>query len=202
MRKLAAALISACLTLAVTGCGAERAEPPDLGQTEAPGAAVPYASPSGDVAFSYPVNWTLVPKQPPGTATVASGDASITVWAYQSVAGVTDPGSAGLARRRLLKSLQGRDPSFKVTSSRVRQVAGAPAVEIRGTGQIGGAPVQVRSLHLYVGRGEYVIDAFAPPEAFADLESTVFEPFISSVVVKGNPVPPGAPAAPVPPPGT
>jgi hypothetical protein len=201
-------LVALCLSpWLLAGCGAQRGQVPDLSQTESPDASVPFTLPDGDVTFTYPSNWAPVGRPPPGIATVASGGASFTVWAYESVAGVTDPSSTELARQRLLTSLRERDPTFKVSSSKVTKVDGAPAVEIRGSGQIGGRPMVTRSVHIYKGRGEYVFDAFADPDVFERANREVFDVALASLKVAGSPpargettaAPPASAAAPAAP---
>jgi len=185
MRKLAPALI-ACLGLAA--CGTHPPEVPDVAETPAtPTTYTNFTSPSRDVRFKHPDNWPLVPRPAPGVATVASGGASVTVWAYAATSPVVDNAQAQAALGRLLASLKRRDPGFRVTQAGLTTGYEGPAVQIEGATKIRGRPVRVRSVHVWVGAGEYVIDALAAPEAFQFAERAAFQPLLKSLRLGGQP---------------
>ncbi len=161
---LATALIVA---LTLSACGAERGQPPSLEQAPAkPGMFFKTKLAKGDVSLAYPHTWDLNVLRPPGVATTASGDASLTVWAYPAVSVVIDNATRKAALGRLLASLKKRDPSLKVTRTSSLEVDGAPALEIRGLDERGGRRIAVRSVHVYKGAGEYVVDALADRRFF------------------------------------
>ncbi len=201
MQKLVAAL-ALTLVLGIAGCGNDPVPVPSLHATASPDGIKSFALPGGDVTFSYPANWALIAREPPGVATVASGGAQVTVWAYRTVSLVTNPATAAKALARLVASLKRRDPGFVVTKTDVTTVFQAPAVEIDGRSKIGGRPVAVRSVHIYSGVGEYVVDAFADPAVFDRADREVFQPLLVSLKVYGRPplavqgaTAPGAPGA-------
>jgi hypothetical protein len=187
MRRTAAATVLLCCCLALAACGSRRAEPPKLDVTATPAPAVPYSSPSGDVTFSYPENWAIQGRAAPGVATISTGGASATIWAYRSVSLVVDPTTTQQALQRFLASLKKRDPSFKVTSTDVITVFQRPAFEVQGTTVIQGRPTTVRSVHAFNGVGEYVLDMLADPDKFDEINRTVFEPLLVSWKFFGNP---------------
>jgi hypothetical protein len=187
MRRTAAATVLLCCCPALAACGSHRAEPPKLDETAPPAKAVPYTSPSGDVSFSYPENWAIQGRGAPGVATVSTGGASATIWAYRSVSLVVDPATAQQALQRFLSSLKERDPSFAVTSTDVTTVFQRPAFEVQGTTVIQERPTRVRSVHAFNGVGEYVLDMLADPDKFDEINRTVFEPLLVSWKFFGNP---------------
>jgi hypothetical protein len=180
------AISSLSLCLVAGGCGNTPVALPDLGRTAFPAKLRAFAAPGGDVTFSYPQNWALIPRDPPGVATVASGGASITVWAYRAVAVVKTISEVTRARDRLLASLK-RDPSFTVLGASVYPLFRVPAVEIDGRTEIGGRRLGVRSVHVYRGSGEYVVDMLADPTAFNAANIEVLQPLLLSLRVFGRP---------------
>jgi hypothetical protein len=187
MRRTAAATVLLCCCPALAACGSQRADPPKLDVIAPPAKAVPYTSPSGDVSFSYPENWAIQGRGAPGVATVSTGGASATIWAYRSVSLVVDPAMAQQALQRFLASLKERDPSFEVTSTDVTTVFQRPAFEVHGTTVIQDRPTRVRSVHAFNGVGEYVLDMLADPDKFDEISRTVFEPLLVSWKFFGNP---------------
>jgi hypothetical protein len=195
MRRTAAATVLLCCCLALAACGSRRGEPPKLDVTAPPAKAVPYTSPSGDVSFSYPENWAIQARGAPGVATVSTGGASATIWAYRSVSVVVDARSAQQALQRFLASLKTRDPSFEVSSAAVTTVFQRPAFEVQGTTVIENRPTRVRSIHAFNGVGEYVLDMLADPAKFEEINRTVFDPMLVSWHFLGNPPSPDQAAA-------
>lgn len=198
--KLGATLtLSLCLSL--VGCGNQPVAVPDLNRTASPGGfSRVFVGIGGDVKFTYRTNWALIPRDPPGVATVASGGASLTVWAYRAVAKVKSNRAAVLARDRLLASLRRRDPSFVLTGASVYPFFGAAAVEIDGRATIGGRSLVVRSVHIYRGLGEYVVDMLGDPPVFNAVNVEVFQPLLLSLRLRGRPpLPNGSPRPGAPP---
>jgi hypothetical protein len=182
------ALLILVVALGLSACGSEPAQVPDIKKTPKPARFVPFIEPGGDVRFDFPKNWALIMRSPPGVATVASGGAAATVWAYRTVAVVTDAASAKRALARLVASLKRRDRNFRIVTAELTTVLDAPAVEIDGTTEIAGREVRVRSVHVYFGLGEYVFDAFADPGVFARANEEVFGPMLASLRLEGNPM--------------
>lgn len=168
------------------GCGAERAAVPDLDRYVTPGEFVKRSLADGDVRIDTPSEWITTAGSPPGVLTVATGRASLSVWAYRSVAEVGNRKQADAAGARLEKSLLRREPGFVVDATRTTTIGGAPAVELFGTGEVGARTVRFRSVHLYVGLTEYVIDALADPAVFQQANREAFAEIIDSVRVGGR----------------
>lgn len=190
----------ACAPLA--GCGAERTPIPPLDRPASPRGERAFrgdGGDGGDVRFRYPANWALVEGEPPVVAHVLSGPAVLTVWAYRRGAAPATLAQARLARRNLVAAVERRDPTFDLEASRLGTVAGARAVELSGRGTIGGHRVRIRSVHVYKRRGEYVVDAYAPPARAAVL-GRVLGPLVRSLRLRGRPPAAGSAGQPPPPP--
>jgi hypothetical protein len=168
------------------GCGNERGTPPDLDALGKAGATTEYVNP-GVVSFSYPVTWFAAGATPPRFAQLSSGGALASVYAYPRTDLGTDPASVAAARGRLIKSLERRDPGFLVSSSKVTNVDGSPAVEIRGRGTIAGEPMKIRSVHVYRPGVEWLIDAYARPAQFAEANRVAFDPMLASIKLGKHP---------------
>jgi hypothetical protein len=175
------------LAAAAVGCGNSRNEPTGLAQLGAPVSLVNYVAPSGDVSFGRPSTWSVTGGTLPKVAQISSGGAVATVFAYPRTDLPQDSAGAEASRQRLLASLQRRAPSFEVERSRLRKVDGAVAVEIVGRGRITGQKVKTKSVHVYKGAAEYVIDAFARPGQFERADTEAFEPLLATINLGGFP---------------
>jgi len=173
--------------MACAGCGNERAQPTGLEQLGPQVSLVNFTAPGGDVSFGRPSTWSIAGGTLPKVAQISSGSAVATVYAYPRTDIPQDSAGAEAARERLLASLQERAPSFDVQSSRVREVGGSVAVEIIGRGKIAGHPVQTKSVHIYKGAAEYVIDAYARPKSFRRAETEAFNPLLATIRLGGFP---------------
>jgi hypothetical protein len=175
------------LAVAGVGCGSARNHPTGLSQLGPPLSLVNYSSPTGDVSFGRPSTWSVVGGTLPKVAQISSGTAVATVFAYPRTDLPQDRIGAESSRRRLIASLRRRDPSFKIERSRVREVDGGIAVEIDGTGRIAGQRVRTKSVHVYKGVAEYVIDAYAKPKTFPAAETEAFDPMLATIRLGGFP---------------
>ena len=177
-------LLLAAVAATLTGCGAERRQPPDVVTPQAPkGTQAVRLAPAG-VSFTAPANWRVAQGQAPLYATVTSGRATIAIYRYprseklprtakELAAAGSAHAAAGLARDPTLTELVG-----------VRvHIDGEPGFQTRATEHILGVPRTVRSTHLYAHRGELVIDAFAPAEDFARVDAEAFRPLLRSLRV-------------------
>jgi hypothetical protein len=186
-RRWLAWLAIPALAVACGGCGNDRNEPTGLGQLGPQVSLVNFVAPSGDVTFGRPSTWSVNGGTLPKVAQISSGRAVATVFAYPRTDLPDDAAGVEASRQRLLVSLHERDPSFKVTSSRLRKVDGAEAVEITGSGHIAGRKVRTKSVHVYKGAAEYVIDAYARPKSFERAETEAFDPLLATIRLGGFP---------------
>lgn len=186
-RRWLAWLAIPALAVASGGCGNERAQPTGLKQLGQPVSLVNFTAPGGDVSFGRPSTWSVTTGALPKVAQISSGSAVATVYAYPRTDLPQDSAAAEASREHLLESLRERAPSFEVQSSRVREVGGSVAVEIVGRGKITGHPVQTKSVHVYKGTAEYVIDAYARTKFFRRAETEAFNPLLATIRLGGFP---------------
>ena len=93
----------------------------------------------------------------------------------------------GDARRRLVAEIRRRDRDFKLVSSSTTRAAGSRAVQVVGDQVLDKRRVRTRSLHVYKGRGEYVLELAGPVGDFAALDRDVFDRVVRSLSVTGKP---------------
>jgi hypothetical protein len=182
MRRLAPAAPLAALALAGGGCGNDRTPAPDTATPLPPQGSARISFPQAGVRFAAPGRWDRAPGQAPLVTTVTSGRATIAVWRFPRAEPL--PRTAGdmrRARRGLLGAAKARDPSFRARGTRAMRVGGHRALEVRGGGTIEGQARSLRSLHVFAFGGEIVVDALAPPAAFARVDRQVFRPVLRSL---------------------
>jgi hypothetical protein len=175
------------LAASCAGCGNDRNRPSGLEQLGPAVSLVNFTVPSGEVSFGRPSSWSVSAGTLPQVAQLSSGSAVATIYAYPRTDLPLSGDGAEASRQRLLRSLSERAPSFQVQSSRLREVDGAPAVEIIGRGRIAGHPVRTKSVHVYKGDAEYVIDAYARPRSFRAAETEAFNPLLATIRLGGFP---------------
>jgi hypothetical protein len=90
------------------------------------------------------------------------------------------------ARRRLVREIRRRDRSFRLMSARETRVARSPAVELVGDQVLSKRRLRTHSVHVYRGRGEYVLELAAPPHEFEPLDRAVFRRALRSLRVNGK----------------
>jgi hypothetical protein len=164
--------------IALAGCGNAR--------TPVPSSAVP-AMPTGfhripfikhGIALQVPRNWALAGGRAPLVATITSGNAEIALWRFNR----TTPAGAGSGsgRATLVRKLVGesrtRDPSLRVIHTVRTVIQGTPAIELDALERIGGQLRRVRSIHMFVPHAELVLEEYAPPALFHDVNRAVFSP--------------------------
>lgn len=187
-RILPTAIVLAALALLTGGCGNDRTPVPDLSVVPAPKAFREAFFDAQGVRFRAPTNWRVVPGEAPQVATVAIGSAQISVWRYPRSEPLPETrAQLDAARKALVAQIESRDPTFKLTSTRLIVKPGIRAVEVVGIGtNLTNQTVQrsMRSLHAY-GRGaEVVMDAFAPPKEFARIDEQTFGPVTRSLKLR------------------
>jgi hypothetical protein len=186
-RRWLAWLAIPALAAAASGCGNTRNEPTGLSQLGEPLSLVNFTDPTGDVSFGRPSTWSVTGGALPKVAQISSGSAVATVFSYPRTDLPQDAAGAEVSRERLIESLRERAPGFEVESSRVFRIDGAVAVEIVGRGRVAGHPVRTKSVHVYKGAAEYVIDAYARPKSFEQADTQAFEPLLATLHLGGFP---------------
>jgi hypothetical protein len=181
-------LAAVALAVLLAGCGNDRTPVPDLGVVPAPKAFREQFFDAQGVRFRAPTNWRVVPGDGTRVATVAIGTAQVAIWRYPRTEPLPETrAQLNAARDALVKQIESRDATFKLTSTRLILKRGIRAVEVVGVGtNLTNQTVQrsMRSLHAY-GRGaEVVMDAFAPPKEFARIDEQTFGPMSRSLTLR------------------
>ena len=182
-RTLLTLLAGAAVLLA--GCGNDRTPVPELGLIPAPKDFRDAEFKAQGVQFRAPTNWRIVPGSDAQLATVAIGDAQVGIWRYERSEPLPETrAQLGAARQALVAQIESRDPTFKLTSTRLVVKPGFRGVEVVGTGTNltnGSIQRSMRSLHAYGHGLEVVLDAFAPPRDFARVDEQAFGPMARSL---------------------
>jgi hypothetical protein len=172
--------LAAISTLAA-GCGTQPLTPPDPLQVREPGRPVHLRDPRTGLRFEAPLNWVKRIRANPGIFRIASGSADVSGWAYPRAQRLPSTHAQLVAARAaLVRQAEQRNRSFKLTSSAITKLQGSPAIELRGTQNILGRPVETHSVHVFRG-GEYVFEALAPPSSFAIADQKVLAPLLRSL---------------------
>lgn len=180
---LAAALLAA-------GCGSEPQQAPDVGTPGPPGALIELTFGSQGVRLQVPSAWKLEPNTSgdgPLLATLTSGRATIAIWRYPR----TEPlprttQDLEATKDSLIAAVKTRDPGYAVTSSRILRGQTRRGVELIGTGKNSGFERRGRSLHLFGGGAEVVLDQYATPEQFPAVDGDVFRAVAQSLRVDAS----------------
>ena len=181
-----APLAAVAIACALSGCGADRAElAPSTVDQDAPRTRSGF--PRAGMQLELPAAAVLERRKAPGVFRAAVGESFIGAFAYRRAEQLPrDERELQAARRRLVRQVLRRDRDFELIRSRTTRAAGARAVELVGDQRIGGGTLRTRSLHVYRGRGEYVLDMLAPVRDFPLMNRTFFSPAVGSLKVTGR----------------
>jgi hypothetical protein len=176
------ALLSAAAVLTLAGCGNDVTPPPNTGLIPGPKGFRDVKYPDKGITLRAPTNWRIFPGTGDQVATIAIGDAQISIWSYAR----TDPlpetrAQLGAARKALIAQVHSRDSTFDLKSSRLVVKTGLRGVELVGAATNQGERRAVRSLHAYGNGHEVIVDSFAPPKDFARVDGETFGPVARSL---------------------
>jgi len=185
VHRLLVTLVAGAAVL-LAGCGNARTPVPELGLIPAPKDFRDAPFKAQGVQFRAPTNWRIVTgDDATQLATIAIGDAQIGIWRYERTEPVPETrAQLGAARQALVAQIERRDPTFKLTSTRLVLKPGFRGVEVIGVGTNltnGSIQRSLRSLHAFGHGMEVVMDAFAPPRDFARVDEQTFGPMARSL---------------------
>lgn len=164
MRPAVLAALLPALTLAA--CGNERDIPTEL--VVRPSADTrEHRFPAAGLTLELPDNVAVTEAERPGVFRAAVGEAVVSAFAYRRREQVprTDR-QLDKALERLERETKKRSDTFRLVRSRTTTVAGARAVELLGDQTISQGRLRIRSLHVYDGKAEYVIELLVPRAEF------------------------------------
>jgi len=179
------------LALAPAGCGNERRPAPEV-SAEPSEETQTLDYPGAGLRLDLPRNFTVQTARRPGVFRATFGPGSVSAFAYRRREEL--PGSdADLAKalERLETATKKRSSSFELSESRTLELDGARAVELLGSQTISQTRLRTRSLHVFKGKAEYVIELLAPPREFRSLDRRVLGLIRSSLELTGDVTPAG-----------
>ena len=184
MHRLALTLLLGAALLA--GCGEEREPAPNVFGVEPPRGAKATSFRAAGIELERPRNWKLRRRDPPGVFEILSGVALVTAWAYPREEDLPETDEQlEAAQGRLIEAVEERDPSYRLIAARTTEVAGAPALDLRGRQRISQRTLQIRSVHVFEGEVEYVFEAIAPIRHFRRT-NRVLEQVLDSAELTGE----------------
>lgn len=188
MRRLLPTALGLVPVALAAGCGNHPVAPPQLTTLKPTKPLVVRRYPASGVTFKGPRDWTTTRGQAPRVTSIYSGNSLVAVWAYPRPKELLpqDPTSFRDARKRLLKQVKKRDPRFVLTKTEPRKIAGAPALQIEGRQTLSRLPLITRSVHVYKGHVEYVIELLASRAQYALANKQVLTPLLESLKVTGK----------------
>jgi hypothetical protein len=183
-------LPSLLCALALAACGYERAEAPEIRvASDAPLDRLEF--PRYGVVVSVPRSLPLQRRPRPEVFRLYLGEPFASMFAYRRRERIPRrPAELAAARRRLIREVKERDPGFEVRTSRLTEVAGGKTVELIGDQTISRGRLRTRSVHVYKGNAEYVIELLAPVREFERSDREVFRPLLRSLRLSGEVKPP------------
>jgi hypothetical protein len=182
----AAALLTALATCSLAACGAERHTLP-APTVSRDAAHQQFRFRSVGLRIELPQVASPDGRKAPGVFRASLGQSFIAAYAYRRREQLPrNATELEAARQRLVRQIRKRDSRFRLVRSRATRAAGARAVEVVGEQRIAGGTLRTRSLHVYRGQGEYVLDMLAPVHDFPGMDRSFFSPAVRSLEVSGK----------------
>ena len=174
-RLAACALALAAAVAPATGCGNERAGSANVFDAPGEEGSQRLRYPAAGLAMVLPKAYVVNRAEPPQVFRASLEDAFVSSFAYRREEQLpTTTDQLRTARNRLVDAAKKRDRSFRLSSSKLTRVAGAPAIELLGEQMISMGRLRLRSLHVYKGSAEYVVELGAPVSDFRRLDRSTF----------------------------
>jgi hypothetical protein len=181
-----ALLLVLCVPL-LAACGEEPDDPPPVFDVKPPRGSTSVDFPRAGMSLEHPANWKLRRRDAPGAFELLSGEAIVAGWAYPREEPLPETDAdLEAAKDRLVEAIEERDPDYRLGTVLVREVAGASAIDVSGEQVLSKRTLRTRSVHLFKGEVEYVIEAIAPPADFELVERRVLTPLLDSLELEGE----------------
>jgi hypothetical protein len=186
MRRLVALALTSAL-LPIAGCGNDRVESGSLFDVPTGRVAQTLRYPDAGLTVAMPKEFSVKPAAAPQLFRASLNAAFVSSFAYRREEQLPKTrADLEAARRRLVGTVKKRDKTYRLKRSRVTRVAGAPAIELLGDQTIFKGRLRLRSLHVYKGNAEYVIELVAPVAAFGRLDRSTFPGIRRSLKISGK----------------
>ena len=181
-----ALLLVLCAAL-LAACGEEPDAPPRVFAVKEPRGSAKADFPEAGMSFSRPANWHLRGREAPAVFELVSGEAVVAGWAYPREEPLpATEAELEPAMDRLIEAIEERDPDFRFLRTMTDEVAGAPAIDISGAQVLSKRELRTRSIHVFKGEVEYVIESIAPAPDHALAERRVLDPLLESLELQGE----------------
>ena len=172
--------------LAAAGCGNERFEPGSIDITPTPGSKT-VRFPRVGLTVDLPDNMVVRRFGPPGIFRGTLAESYVAGFVYRRREQLPrNARELRAARRRLVSAVRKRPGRYRSRSSRTSRLAGARTVELIGDQTLSKRRLRIRSLHVYKGSAEYVIEIAAPVAAFSRFDRAVTPRIRRSLRVTGK----------------
>jgi hypothetical protein len=178
-------ILTVALASLAAGCGADRVSPPPSFLPPDEGLNTVRFAKAG-MRVGAPAGATVDERTAPGVFRMSYADWFISGFAYRRREQL--PRSSRelrAARTRLVREVRRRDRSYRLVGARLTRAAGAPAIELVGDQVLSKSRLRTRSVHVYKGRAEYVLEMVAPARSF-DLLDDTFDRVAASLRVSGR----------------
>ena len=186
-RFVACALALASAVPLAAGCGNDRAGSSRIFDSPEGGGSQRVHYPDAGISLVLPKAWVVDRARRPQVFRASFEDAFVSAFAYHRREELPETGDQlRTARDRLVRAARSRDRTFRLASSRLTRAAGAPAIELLGEQTISRGRLRLRSLHVYKGRAEYVIELGAPAAEFRRLDRSTSPRIRRSLEVTGR----------------
>ena len=186
MRRLATLALPPAAVLLLGGCGPGKLQPPAL-EPEPAAKTKQLDYPAAGLSLELPRNVSVQRRKPPGVFRAGIGEAVISAFAYPRREQLPrDDSELSKAMERLRKEAEERAPGYRLRDARSAEVAGSRAVELVGDQTISRGLLRIRSLHVYEGRAEYVIELLAPRADFRRFDRAIFPTIERTLEVSGE----------------
>lgn len=184
--RLPRAAVVLAVVLAAPGCGNERNTVNSLVARPSPQTREVENRTAG-LTVELPRNLDVRGAEPPGLFRASFGKSVVAAFAYRRREPLpADDQQLSMALDRLERAAKERSRSYRVVDSRTTEVAGARAVELLGDQTISQGRLRTRSLHVYKGSAEYVIELLAPRTEFARIDRSIFPTIRRTLEVTGE----------------
>ena len=175
-----------CAALLVA-CGEEPDAPPRVFEVKEPQGTTDADFPAAGMSFTRPTNWHLRGREAPGVFELVSGEVVVAGWAYPREEPLpATEAELEPAKDRLIEAIEERDPDYRFLRVTTGQVAGAPAIDVTGEQVLSKRELRTRSVHVFKGEVEYVIESLAPSADHALVERRVLDPLLESLELEGE----------------
>jgi hypothetical protein len=174
---------AAAVALLAAGCGDSRTPAVSLTTPARPRGFETLRLPAADVSLRVPGNWLILRHEhAPLRALITSGSAVVALWRCASdLPAPADRAQLALYRTALLDGARAHGGLLHVYGAALRSFGGAPAVQLDVLERIGHAVRRALSAHIYLPQAEVVLEAYAPPDQFAQVRRQAFSAILRSL---------------------